>query len=80
MKFIINTIKPSYKNNSLEYAEVAFNAESEGGSVFASGNFQMSAEEYNQNATIEKLEDKAKDYVLSRINNPSSDEDNSDEE
>ncbi|QGH35126.1 hypothetical protein GI584_14210 [Gracilibacillus salitolerans] len=68
MNFEIRAVNTKYDNDEVTSVKVSYSAKNESRSVSVSGVFELTAEEYNQNSSIDALETEAQQHLLGEIN------------
>lgn len=67
MNFEIRSVNTKYNDGELTGVTVSYTARNEARSVSVNGNLELSAEAYKDNESISKLEELAKEHLLSEI-------------
>ncbi|GAB3801964.1 hypothetical protein [Virgibacillus kimchii] len=68
MNFEIRSVNTRYKDGDVSGVQVVYSAKTDNRSINVNGNFELSAEEYENNEAIEQLEIMAKEHLLTEIN------------
>ncbi|MFA1820545.1 hypothetical protein ACDX78_10240 [Virgibacillus oceani] len=68
MDFQIRSVNTKYKDGEVSGVQVVYSAKTENRSVNVNGNFELSAEEYENNEAIDQLEAMSKEHLLNEIN------------
>ena len=67
MTFEIRQVNTRYKDNAVDSVQVVYTARNNSRSVTINGNFELTAEEYEGNESISKLENMAKEHLLEEV-------------
>ena len=67
MTFEIRQVNTRYKDNAVYSVQAVYTARNNSRSVTINGNFELTAEEYEGNESISKLENMAKEHLLEEV-------------
>jgi hypothetical protein len=67
MKFEIRSINTRYKEGEIDNVQISYTARNQDRSISVNGNLVLSAEEYARDESIGRLEEEAKQHLLSEV-------------